>query len=255
MRERMDWDMTKVQNRQLLLVNDDGIGAEGLLVLAELAGNYGDVRIVAPDRQNSAVAHGVSINRPLRVTRVTPDRSLPALKGAWSVDSTPADCVRIGIDALLPARPDLILSGINYGYNVSTDILYSGTVCAAQEGLIQGIPSLALSTDKGADFSSVRRYFHEVMDRLLAAPFPKNAVWNVNFPGCPAADCRGIRWDCPIDADLDHLRDHYIPAAADGDSVLYRIEDRPVLSGAPGSDLEAIQAGYVTVSRVRNTLL
>ena len=120
------------QQLKILVTNDDGIQSKGILVLAKALGALGEVSIVAPDREKSAVAHSLTLHRPLRVERIK--------KNVFAVDGTPADCVHLAVNAILPGKPDLLVSGINKGENVGNDITYSGTVSAAFEGTLHGIP-------------------------------------------------------------------------------------------------------------------
>src|ERR1051326_7990456 len=121
----------------ILISNDDGILARGLSLLGGAAGSLGQVTVVAPDREQSATSHSLTLHRPIRATR-RPD-------GAYQVDGTPTDCVLLALDALMPVKPDFVFSGVNHGPNMGEDVLYSGTVAAAMEGLAAGIPSVAIS--------------------------------------------------------------------------------------------------------------
>ncbi|HET9706732.1 MAG TPA: 5'/3'-nucleotidase SurE, partial [Gemmatimonadales bacterium] len=121
----------------ILISNDDGILARGLSLLGEAAGDLGHVTVVAPDREQSATSHSLTLHRPIRATR--------RADGAYQVDGTPTDCVLLALDALMPEKPDFVFSGVNHGPNMGEDVLYSGTVAAAMEGLAAGIPSVAIS--------------------------------------------------------------------------------------------------------------
>ena len=126
----------------ILITNDDGINAQGIAVLARAAAEFGQVTLVAPARQCSAMSHRITLGRPLRLEQV--DFPVPQVE-AYSLDGTPADCVKAALDAILTERPDVVLSGINHGYNVGFDVAYSGTVGAAMEALMNGISAIALS--------------------------------------------------------------------------------------------------------------
>lgn len=130
----------------ILVTNDDGIRSKGLVELVKALSIVGNVYVVAPDRERSGTGHAVTMHRPLRVTEET----MPGAVTSFQVDGTPADCVKLGLEALLDHRPDLVVSGVNAGPNLGTDVLYSGTVSAAVEALIMGIPALAVSI---ADYS------------------------------------------------------------------------------------------------------
>src|SRR5437899_7483476 len=126
----------------ILISNDDGILARGLALLADVCATVGHVTVVAPDREQSGTSHSLTLHRPLRATR--------RADGAFQVDGTPSDCVLLALGALMPEKPDFVFSGINHGPNMGEDVLYSGTVAAAMEGLVAGVPSIAVAY-AGAD--------------------------------------------------------------------------------------------------------
>ncbi|MBN2798774.1 MAG: 5'/3'-nucleotidase SurE [Deltaproteobacteria bacterium] len=173
---------------RLLLSNDDGLGAEGLEALEAVAARLGEVWVVAPDRERSASSHALTMNAPLRAR--------PAGERRWAVDGTPVDCAYLGVHRLLPARPDLVLSGINRGANVGTDVLYSGTVAVAAEACLMGIPAIALSMELregGAPrWDTAARATALVLERLLATPLPVGHFLNVNIPDLPFEAIRGV---------------------------------------------------------------
>lgn len=175
---------------KILITNDDGIFADGIRVLADIAKDFGEVYVVAPDRQRSAVSHGIEIHAPIRVEKV----DFPVdVDGAWSVDSTPADCVRIALNNLLEEKPDIILSGINNGTNLGGDILYSGTVAGAIEGYQYKIPSVALSLD-GDNFDVCKCHLGEFLKRYIDMAMDNRYVLNVNIPSCASEEYKGIRY-------------------------------------------------------------
>ncbi len=171
----------------LLLTNDDGIDAPGLAALAAAVLHLGRVVVVAPDRERSAAGHALTLRRPLRVGRRGPDR--------FEVDGTPTDCVHLGVFNLTGGRaPDLILSGINRGFNLGDDVTYSGTVAAALEGTLLHIPSVAFSAERDqegrAEFEVAARLAARIAEKALANGIPKGVLLNVNVPsGAP----KGIR--------------------------------------------------------------
>lgn len=173
---------------RILCTNDDGYMARGLRVLADAARTMGDVAIVAPDREQSATSHSLTIHRPVRA-RVSHN-------GAHVVDGTPTDCVIMAVNELLGYRPDFCLSGINHGANMGEDVLYSGTVAAAMESTVIGIPSVAVSYT-GDDFEALDAW-QTVMEGFLRqllgrSSFPPHTLLNVNLPGCPPNDVKGVR--------------------------------------------------------------
>jgi len=169
-------------NRLILVCNDDGIFSKGIRALADVASEFGDVAIVAPDRQQSAVGHSITILNPLRYNRFRLDDRFSGL----AVTGTPADCIKLAHDKLLPKRPDLILSGINHGSNAGINIMYSGTVSAATEGTILGYPSIAVSCvdfDDDADLSGSIEATRRVIRYVLEFGLPRGVTLNVNAPG------------------------------------------------------------------------
>jgi 5'-nucleotidase len=177
---------------RFLITNDDGILAHGIECLAEAAQPLGDVFVVAPDREQSATSHSLTLHHPLRPVQRAARR--------WQVDGTPTDCVMLAVEALMDQRPDFVLSGVDHGQNMGEDVLYSGTVAAAMEGLALGIPSIAFSFAGGdlrADLSHLReqvRVLTPLLERITALPtFPANTLLNVNLPPLPAEQVKGVK--------------------------------------------------------------
>src|SRR3954462_1123437 len=175
---------------RLPATNDDGILAHGLACLVRAAEPLGEVTVVAPDREQSATSHSLTLHHPVRPISVGDRR--------WQVDGTPTDCVMLAVEALLDERPDFVLSGVNHGQNMGEDVLYSGTVAAAMEGLALGIPSIAFSFAGGdlrADLSHLReqvRVITPLIKHLTSLPtFPANTLLNVNLPPVPADGVKG----------------------------------------------------------------
>lgn len=172
----------------LLISNDDGILARGIGILTDVCRAIGDVSVVAPDREQSGASHSLTLQRPLRPVR-RPD-------GSYQVDGTPTDCVLLALGALLDRRPDFVISGINHGPNMGEDVLYSGTVAAAMEGLSIGIPGVAVSF-AGAEIELLDTH-RSWIERLLrdivhVKGFPDETLLNVNLPPIPGDEIRGIR--------------------------------------------------------------
>jgi 5''/3''-nucleotidase SurE len=173
------------QHRPLILVsNDDGIFSNGIRALAEVAATFGDVEIVAPDRQQSAVGHAITVSTPLRAQKTMVAGKFPG----HAVNGTPADCIKLAHNQLLDRKPDLIVSGINHGSNAGINILYSGTVSAATEGTILGYPSLAVScTDfnEESDLSGCRDAAQKVIAYILEHGLERGVTLNLNAPAGP----------------------------------------------------------------------
>ena len=231
---------------RLLVTNDDGILAHGIECLIEAAEPLGEVTVVAPDREQSATSHSLTIHHPLR----------PVSRGErrWQVDGTPTDCVMLAIEARMPARPDFVLSGINHGHNMGEDVLYSGTVAAAMEGLALGVPAIAISFAAAGDLRADVFHLNEqvkVLTPLLKHltsldSFPANTLFNVNLPPVPAADVRGVK--------LTRLgRRVYSQSVAPmkdpwGRPIYWIGGGAITWSGEQDSDFRAIEERYVSVT-------
>ena len=167
----------------ILVTNDDGIQAPGILALAAALRELGQVTVVAPDRERSAVGHSLTLHSPLRVFELR--------DGFYAVDGTPTDCVNMGIHSLLPICPDLVVSGINHGPNLGDDITYSGTVAAAMEATLMGIPAIAVSLatfDHGGHFPAAAAVAVRVSRQVMANRLPTDTFLNVNVPNCLEAE-------------------------------------------------------------------
>ncbi|MDJ0945236.1 MAG: 5'/3'-nucleotidase SurE [Kiloniellales bacterium] len=176
---------------RILLSNDDGIHAPGLEALERVARSLSDdVWVVAPETEQSATSHSLTLRRPLRIRHLGPQR--------YTIDGTPTDCVLIAVKKIMADRPpDLVLSGINQGANLGEDVTYSGTVAAAMEAALLGYPAIALSLLRRGDheyrWETAERHAASVLRRLTSLSWPRDVLMNVNFPDVPAEEVRGIR--------------------------------------------------------------
>jgi 5'-nucleotidase len=171
---------------RILLSNDDGYFAPGLAVLAATLSQRGHVvTVVAPERDRSGASNSLTLDRPLMV------RTAPS--GFFYVNGTPTDCVHLAVTGLLPELPDMVISGINHGANMGDDTVYSGTVAAATEGFLLGIPSVAVSlvNIQGEHFQTAAEIVADLADRFAAQPFPEHVLLNVNVPDLPASEIQG----------------------------------------------------------------
>src|SRR5690554_4667819 len=174
----------------ILVSNDDGIFAPGIAALAEVAAEFGDVHIAAPDHEQSAMGHAITVQVPLRATKLEVRSKFPG----HAISGTPADCVKLAHNQLLSRKPDLVVSGINHGSNAGINILYSGTVSAATEGTILGYPSIAVSCtefSEDADLTGAQDAARKVIAYVLNHGLPKGVTLNLNAPGGPL---KGIKW-------------------------------------------------------------
>lgn len=227
---------------RILVTNDDGVHAPGIALLARVAADYGQVFVVAPSHEMSAVSHGLTLHRPLR-TRAA------GAEGWWMVDGTPADCVYIGVHHLLSPRPDLVLSGINHGPNLGYDVFYSGTVAGAREACLQGIPALAFSVygDRHPLHPHVEGAIRLALDRTLAARVDDRPFCvNVNVPNEAGQTPRGLR--------LTRLgRQIFSPQVERrtdprGLEYFWIGSDRVAPPEEGDTDLAAVKAGFVSVT-------
>jgi len=175
---------------RILVTNDDGIHAPGIKVLERIAKSLSkDVWVVAPESEQSAVAHALTLRRPLRARKISRRR--------YAIDGTPTDCVLLAVKSLLTDKaPDLVLSGINHGSNIGEDVTYSGTVAAAMEGALLGIPAIALSQGRLSNgdihWSAAEHFAPKIIRKLAGVPWPHDVLMNVNFPARPPDKITGI---------------------------------------------------------------
>jgi 5'-nucleotidase len=165
----------------VLITNDDGVQSKGILNLAEyLRGKDFSVVVVAPEKERSAISHAITLHKPLRLKPVKEEENL----AIYAINGTPSDCIKMGIEVVMKVRPRIIISGINNGFNMGTDILYSGTVSAAIEGALYGIPAIAVSLEEDGDLDDVRIYsfLHKLIRKVLSEGLPQNTLLNVNIP-------------------------------------------------------------------------
>lgn len=220
----------------ILVTNDDGIHARGLRVLAEALEGLGEVVVVAPDRNQSAVSHKITLHEPLRVESMGPDRH--------AVGGTPVDCVYLALHDLLPRPPALIVSGINAGPNLGFDVHYSGTVGGAVEGTLQGVASFAVSAiDRHGDYTQAASFSRALAERVLASGLPSGVTLNVNVP---AGQPRKARL-CPLGR---RRYSHSVHRREDPrGGVYYWIGGAPTDEHeAPDSDCEAVRQGIIAVT-------
>src|SRR5438876_7144018 len=220
----------------ILVTNDDGVHAPGLAALASALDELGDVYVVAPDREQSAVGHALTLHRPLRVTTVGERR--------FSVNGTPSDCVNLAVLGLLPERPVLIASGINHGSNLGDDVTYSGTVSAAMEGTLLGVPSIAVSLMDGHDdFAVAARVARLVAMRTLVEGLPPKTLLNVNVP---AGEPKGLRFTrLGHRVYSDKIVDHVDPR---GRTHYWLGTGEPTWETLEGTAMGAVHDGFVAVT-------
>lgn len=182
-----------MEKRPLILVtNDDGISAPGIRFLAEVASEFGDVYVIAPDKPQSGMGHAITINSTLRLNK---SHFHASAKAEYSCTGTPVDCVKMAVNKLMPRKPDLVLSGINHGANSSINVIYSGTMSAAIEGALETAASIGFSLcDYGidADFTPTGKFVRQIIGSALQSKWPANICLNVNFPKLKEDETKGI---------------------------------------------------------------
>lgn len=229
--------------KRILISNDDGINSEGIHKLHETLKKLGEVYVVAPDRDQSAVSHSLSLFRPLRLDKIT--------EYVYSVDGTPTDCVNLAINGILKDRkPDLVVSGINKGENLGDDITYSGTVSAAMEGTLLGVPSIAISLVGRVEFNfdNALEHAESISKYVLERGLPTDTLLNVNVPNTPVSEHKGIMitkqgkrlYDEPIVEKVDPRGKKYYWIG--GDELGYLDIKK--------SDIVAVREGYISVTPI-----
>lgn len=185
--------MTKKKEKPVILItNDDDITSKGIRSLVEAVKELGTVVVVAPDRPQSGMGHAITIGSPLRMNKM----NLFGDVEAWQTSGTPVDCVKLAVDKILHRKPDLCLSGINHGANHSINVIYSGTMSAAMEASIEGIPSIGFSLldyNYDADFTGAKQTVHKIVSSILGKKLDKHFLLNVNIPALPAEKIKGIK--------------------------------------------------------------
>ncbi len=223
-----------------LITNDDGIHSPGLEALVHTLSKQAECMVIAPDRDNSAVSHSLTMNRPLRVTRIK--------DGFYTLDGTPTDCVAIGLNKIIRQKPDLLVSGINPGPNLGDDISYSGTVSAAVEGTMYGIPSLALSLAGEApyDFTTAAEIAGKLARQILKQGLPKDTLLNANVP--PGDSVRGIK----VTRQGRRLWDNAIQETRDpwGRKRYWIGGGTPCPDPGEDTDVYAVSNGYISVTPI-----
>ena len=225
----------------IMVTNDDGIHAAGIRALAEAMSELGTVTVVAPDRERSAASHSLTLHSPLRIFELR--------KGWYAVDGTPTDCVNMGIHNMLPITPDLIVSGINHGANLGDDITYSGTVAAAMEANLMGIPAIAFSLatfEQSAHFIDAAQIAVQVARKVIAHGLPSDTFLNVNIPSCPrdrmlqpVITRQGTR------SFKGKIVDKTDPR---GRKYFWFGSEEPRLNDVPGTDFHAINRRHISIT-------
>lgn len=224
----------------ILLSNDDGYMAQGLVTLANALADYADITVVAPDKNRSAASNSLTLEMPLRAKK--------SENGFIRVDGTPTDCVHLAITGLLEQEPDMVIAGINHGANLGDDVLYSGTVAAATEGRFLGLPSIAISlaTADPSHFETAALVAVTLMKQIIKKPLPKDTLLNVNVPDVAIEDLKGYQ---STRLGQRHKAEPVIKSQDPRGRDIYWVGPPGLEQDAgEGTDFYAIKTGYVSVT-------
>ena len=235
---------------KILIVNDDSINAPGIALLAKAAMEFGEVTVVAPARQCSALSQKLTLRETMTLEQV---KDFPvAVQAAWKLDGTPVDCVKVALEHLMPKKPDIVFSGINNGYNAGFDIAYSGTLGAAFEAARNGVPAIAFSAASEKHLDAVEDYLPPVIRELMDTKLERGMVWNVNFPSMKAGAPKGILRE-RIAAEVSMFRETYVETVNPDGTVELTCKGIPTETEKipKGTDAEAVRMGYISIGKVR----
>ena len=225
---------------RILLSNDDGYFAPGLAALAEALSGLGEIVVVAPEQNRSGASNSLTLDRPLLLRK--------ASSGFYFVNGTPTDCVHLAVTGMLDGLPDIIVSGINAGANMGDDTIYSGTVAAATEGFLLGIPSIAISLvgSENGHFSTAGRVARDLVSRFVGNPVREPVLLNVNVPDIPDAEIRGIE---VTRLGRRHKAEPVVRMTSPRNETVYWIGAAGAAADAgPGTDFCAVDRGYVSIT-------
>lgn len=242
------------QHRPLILIsNDDGIQAPGIIALTNALMPVGDCFVVAPIEEQSGASHAITIRHPVRALPY-PFATREGDVSGFAVKGTPVDCVKLAIDQLLPRKPDVVVSGINQGPNAAINTIYSGTVSAALEGAILGISAVAfsLSAWKGGDFDASQEYIRRIVKTVIANPLPEGVLLNVNIPDVAEDEIKGIRVTRQAES---RWQESFVQRTDPANRPYYWITGEFVnLDDGVDTDLVALADGWISMTPLRPDL-
>ncbi len=232
---------------KILLTNDDGYNAPGILALYKTLRSCHEVILIAPDREKSAVGHGITLNEPMRINTI----DLNGKTRVYAITGTPADCVKLGLSELCTTVPDLIISGINPGSNTGVNINYSGTVGAAREAALNGILSMSVSILKkgeNLDFKGVSRFVRQLADKIHDYRLPSGTFLNINIPSVPMDEVRGVKITRQASTNVSKNFEKRIDPKNRAYYWYARIE---TIADEPGTDVFALSRNYISVTPIQ----
>ena len=227
----------------ILITNDDGFSSKGINILRDAASNFGETVVVAPTSDRSGKGHSITLYESIHIQKIKDQREL-----TYSVSGTPVDCIKLAINSLLDKKPSLILSGVNHGLNVGRNILYSGTVSAASEAIMIGVPAIAFSLDtsKTIDFTYVPDILHGIIEEGLKKTFPKDVVWNVNIPSLINHRPKGNRL---TEQGKSNFNEVYYKRKDPRNNTYFWVDGNiDSIEKNPNVDEVAIREGYVSIT-------
>ncbi len=241
-----------MKKRNILITNDDGITSDGIVRLAQAATKFGEVWVVAPKHQCSAMSHRITLHAPMELEKV--DFPVEGVH-AYATDGTPADCVRFGLLNIVKGKTDVVFSGINYGYNCGSDVQYSATIGAALEAATAGTAAVAFSEGADGGHEVTNTYLEEMMREALAEietqPLAFNQIININFPSCPISEYKGILRNRVMARNAFYI-DRYQLEPNGQNKWTITLDATYHEDAAEGTDFRAIVDGYISIGRVQN---
>ena len=251
MRGSFDWSLYKGERdkktMKILLTNDDGYNAPGILALFEILGDDHEVMLVAPDREKSAIGHGITLNKPMKINSV----NLSNGGKGYALNGTPADCVKLGLFKFYTSVPDLVISGINPGSNTGVNINYSGTVGAAREAALNGIPAIAVSIFKKgsvSDFNDMAEFTAQIVDRITDFNLPQGVFLNMNAPDIPVNEARGVKITRQA---MDNLSKKFEKRIDPRGQTYYWYGRIGKIKGHGNTDVNALLKNYISITPVQ----
>ena len=235
-------------SKTILITNDDGIDADGIVRLARAAKKYGEVWVVAPQSQRSAASHSITLRTHIDVEEY--DFPVEGVR-AFATTGTPADCVRVAVHGIMDKKPDIVFSGINFGYNAGTDVQYSATVGAAMEAVFQEIPAVAFSEGFENACEITDKYLDEILEKLINTEYVPLQIVNVNFPTCSLEEFNGILWD-RFSSLGSIFRDTYDCEEVKDGMKRYMVHGHYNEDVEDGSDLRALFDNYISIGNITN---
>ncbi|WP_058306374.1 5'/3'-nucleotidase SurE [Gracilibacillus massiliensis] len=237
---------------RILVTNDDGIFHPGVEAMVSVLQHFGDVYVVCPDEERSAISHSITLRNPIKAV---PTNIFTTGISSWLVNGTPADCVKLGVEVLMKEPPDIVFSGINIGPNLGRDIYYSGTIAGASEAALYGIPAVAVSLasfDKASvNYQQIKALFYQIGEVIIQNKIPSGMLLNVNLPYTSKELCQGVKV-VPLDMSVSRYR--HVGLNDPNGNIYYWLKDtyQELDELAKGKDFSLLRKNFVTISPIEN---